>query len=49
MSTFIEIDGVPRDLMQAHFLASPPSAEEPRKHLTELNSFRNLDSEEAER
>ena len=35
--------------MHAHVLASPSSAEELRKHLTELNAFRNLDSEEAER
>ena len=30
-------------------LASPSSAEELRKHLTESNAFRILESEEAER
>ena len=44
----IEIDGVPRDEMHARILASPSSAEESRKHLTELNAFRNSISEEAE-
>ena len=36
----IAIDRVPRDEMPAHFLASPSSAEELRKHLTKLNAHR---------
>ena len=32
----IAIERVPRDVMHAHVLASPSSAEEFRKHLTEL-------------
>ena len=44
----IEIERISRDKMHAHILASPSSAEELRKHLTELNAFRNLESEEAE-
>ena len=30
-----------RDEMHAHLLASPSSAEELRKHLTELNAYRD--------
>ena len=44
----IEIERVSRD-MHAHVLASPSSAEELRNHLTELNAFRSLESEEADR
>ena len=45
----IEIARISRDMMHAHVLASPSSAEELRKHLTELNAFRILESEETER
>ena len=45
----IESERISRDEMHAHVLASPSSAEELRKHLTELNAFRILESEEAER
>ena len=31
--------------MHAHVLASPSSAEESRKHLTELNAYRNGEAE----
>ena len=44
----IEVQRNPRNEMHAHILASPSSAEELRKHLTELNAFRNF-AEEAER
>ena len=44
----IEIERISREEMQAHILVSPSSAEELRKHLTELNAFRKL-AEEAER
>ena len=37
----IAIKGVPRDVMHAHIRASPSSAEELRKHLTELNAYRD--------
>ena len=36
----IEIERVPGDVMHAHVLPSPSSAEELRKHLTELNAYR---------
>ena len=45
----IEIERISRDEMHAHILASPSSAEELRNHLTELNAFRCLESEEADR
>ena len=44
----IEIERISRNEMHAHILASPSSADELIKHLTELNAFRNL-AEEAER
>ena len=43
----IAIERAPRDAMHAHTLASPPSADELKKHLTELNGFRNLELEDA--
>ena len=45
----IEIARISRDEMHVHGLASPSSDEELRKHLTELNAIRILESEEAER
>ena len=36
----ITIERVPRDAMHAHTLASPSSADELKKHLTELSGFR---------
>ena len=33
--------------MHAHILASPSSADELKKHLTDLNGFRNLEFEDA--
>ena len=35
----ITIERVPRGAMHAHTLASPSSADELKKHLTELNGF----------
>ena len=43
----ITIERVPRDAMHAQIFASPPSADELKKHLTELNGFRNLEFEDA--
>ena len=43
----ITIERVPRGAMHAHILASPSSAEELKKHLTELNDFRDLELEDA--
>ena len=43
----ITIERVPRDAMHAHILASPSSADKLKKHLTELNRFRNLELEDA--
>ena len=40
---------ISRDEMYAHNLASPSSEEELRDHLTELNAFRCLESQEADR
>ena len=37
----ITIEKVPRDAMHAHIFASPSSADELTKHLTELNGFRS--------
>ena len=34
-----------REVMLAHILASPSSAEEHRKHLTELNAYRDGEEE----
>ena len=45
----IEVARISRDMMNVHVLASPSSDEELRKHLTELNAFRILESEAAER
>ena len=42
-------EGISRDEVHAHILASPSSAEELEKHLTELNAFRISNSGEAER
>ena len=39
------IESFPRDVMHAHILASPSSAEELRKHLTELNAYRDGEAE----
>ena len=41
----IEIERISRDEMYAHILAAPSSAEVFKKHLTELNAFRNLAEE----
>ena len=41
----IAIESVPRDVMHAHVLGSPSSAEELRKHLTELDSHRDGEAE----
>ena len=35
------VERVPRDVMHAHVLTSPSSAEELRKHLTVLNAYRD--------
>ena len=43
-----EIERTSRDEMHAHILASLSSAQELRNHLTELNAFRSLESEEAD-
>ena len=39
----ITIEKAPRDAMHAHLLASPSSADELTKHLTELNGFRSME------
>ena len=44
----IEIVRISRDEMHAHILASPSSADELKKHLTELNGFRIEENEEIE-
>ena len=44
----ITTEKVPRDAMHAHILASPSSANELTKHLTRLNGFRTVESEEIE-
>ena len=49
VSILIKIERVPRDAMHAHTLASPSSADELTKHLTELNGFRSLELEDAGR
>ena len=41
----IAIERVPRDVMHAHVVASPFSAEELRKYLTELNAYRDGEAE----
>ena len=41
----IAIERVPRDGMHAHVVASPFSAEELRKYLTELNAYRDGEAE----
>ena len=38
---------IPRDAMHAHILASPSSADELTKHLTELNGFRSVKLDDA--
>ena len=45
----IEIVRISRGEMQAHILASPSSAVDLKKHLTELNGFRISNSEEGDR
>ena len=45
----ITIEKVPRDAMHAHILASPSSADELTKHLTELNEFRSVERDDAGR
>ena len=45
----ITIEKVPRDAMHARLLASPSSADELTKHLTELNGFRSMEPEDAGR
>ena len=45
----IEVEKIRRDEMHAHSLASPSSAEELRKNLTELNAFRISDPEQSGR
>ena len=42
----IAVESVPRDAMHAHVLASPSSEEEFRKHLTELNAYREGEAED---
>ena len=42
----IAFERVPRDVTHAHVLASPSSAEELRKHLTELNVYRDGEAED---
>ena len=44
-SSSIEIERVPRHEMHAHVLASPSSAEEPRKPLTMMNAYRDKEAE----
>ena len=41
----IEIERISRDEMHAHILASPPSAEVLRNHLTKLNAYRDGETE----
>ena len=41
----IATEKVPRDVVRAHVLASPSSAEELRKHLTELSAYRDGEAE----
>ena len=41
----IAIERVPRDVMHAYVLASPSSAVEVRKHLRELNAYRDGEAE----
>ena len=43
----ITIEKVPRGAMPVHILASPSSADELTKHLTELNGFRSMELEGA--
>ena len=45
----ITIEKVPPDAMHAHILASPSSADELKKHLTEVNGFRSMEFEYAGR
>ena len=45
----ITIERVPRDAMHAHMLASPSSADELTKYLTELNGFRSVELDDAGR
>ena len=42
----IAVEKVSRDVMHAHVFASPSSAEELRKHLTELNAYRDGEAED---
>ena len=44
----IEIVRISHDEMHAHILASPSSADELKKHMTELNGFRIEENEETE-
>ena len=44
----ITVEKVSRDAMNAHILASPSTADELQKHLTELNGFRIEENEETE-
>ena len=43
----ITIERVSRDKMHAYILASPSTADELNKHLTELNGFRGMELEDA--
>ena len=43
----ITIERVSRDVMHAHILASPSTADELTRHLTELNGFRSTELEDA--
>ena len=43
----ITIERVSRDVMHAHFLASPSTADELTRHLTELKGFRSTELEDA--
>ena len=45
----ITIENVPRDAMHAHILASPSSAHELTKHVTELKGFRSVEPDDAGR
>ena len=42
----IVVEGISRDAMHAHILASTSRAEDLKKHLAELNGFRSTEFEE---
>ena len=47
-NTLLKFERISRDEMHAQILPLPSSAEELRKHLTELTAFRSLESEETD-